>query len=92
MTGAQLIGFTGVVGGLIVAVTAVVMSLWTGVRLAEFRARRVELEIGLKRDMVGRGMSVEEIERVIAAGPPKAPPSSTDSAPVPGSAVRKACI
>ncbi len=30
--------------------------------------RRTELEILLKREMVSRGMSAEEIERVLAAG------------------------
>src|SRR5262249_11538856 len=35
-----------------------------------YQWRKSEMEIELKRDMVARGMSVEEIERVLAAGGP----------------------
>jgi hypothetical protein len=31
--------------------------------------RRTEMEIALKRDMVNRGMSAQDIERVLRAGP-----------------------
>lgn len=33
-----------------------------------FRWRKTELDIELKRDMIARGMSADEIERVLAAG------------------------
>ena len=35
-----------------------------------FRWRKTELDIELKRDMIARGMSADEIERVLAAGNP----------------------
>ena len=92
MSGGQLIGFFAVVGETIVAVSGTLGFLWLSVRLAEFRTRRVELEFGLKQDMINRGMSVDEIERVIAAGQTKAPPCSADSALEPASSVRKGCL
>jgi hypothetical protein len=92
MSGGQLIGFFAVVGGMIIAVSATLGSLWMIVRLAEFRARRFELEVGLKRDMITRGMSVDEIERVIAAGRTKPQPCSADSALEPASSVSKSCL
>ena len=49
-----------VVGG-IIAVCAIVMVQWRKHRLAE-------MEISLKQEMVQRGMSAEDIERVLAAG------------------------
>ena len=79
MNGGELIGFFAVVGALVIAVSAIVGSLWASVRLAEFRTRRAELEAGLKQDMLSRGMSVDEIERVIAAGQTKASSCSTGS-------------
>jgi hypothetical protein len=33
-----------------------------------YRWRKTELDIELKRDMIARGMSADEIERVLAAG------------------------
>lgn len=33
-----------------------------------YRWRKVELDAELKRDMIARGMSADEIERVLAAG------------------------
>jgi hypothetical protein len=90
MHGGELIGFFAVVGALVIAVSAIVGGLWASVRLAEFRTRRAELEAGLKQDMLSRGMSVDEIERVIAAGQPKSPSCSTDSA-APHRAEREKC-
>jgi len=71
MNGGELIGFFAVVGGMFIAASAIIGGLWSSVRLAEFRARQVELETALKQDMLNRGMSADEIERVIAAGQPK---------------------
>jgi hypothetical protein len=68
MNGGQLIGFFAVVGSMLLAVVSIVGGVWVSVRSAEFRARRHELDVGLKRDMINRGMSVDEIERVLAAG------------------------
>ena len=50
------------IGGLI-ALVAIISAQW---RLH----KRTELEIGLKQEMIARGMSAEEIERVIKAGRP----------------------
>jgi len=47
-----------------------------------YRWRKVELDAELKRDMIARGMSADEIERVLAAGstsPPKTQASSASS-------------
>ena len=38
-----------------------------------YRWRKTELDAELKRDMVARGMSADEIERVLAAGSPSPP-------------------
>ncbi len=57
----ELIGLTAVVGGLMCGALGIVM----GVGLA---IRRTELEAGLKRSMVERGMSAEEIRIVMNAG------------------------
>jgi hypothetical protein len=57
----ELIGLTAVVGGLMCGALGIVM----GVGLA---IRRTELEAGLKRSMLERGMSAEEIRIVIHAG------------------------
>lgn len=56
-------------GGLVlVAVIALIGGIWHSFR-------KTEIEGCLKRDMIERGMSADEIERVLAAkmGPPKTP-------------------
>jgi hypothetical protein len=66
-----LIGCTA--GVLIVAVASLAKA-WS-------RVRTVEAETALKQDMIARGMSADEIERVIrASGSPRndRPPSSVD--------------
>ncbi len=57
----ELIGLTAVVGGLICGGLGIVM----GVGLA---MRRAELDADLKRSMLERGMSAEEIRMVLDAG------------------------
>jgi hypothetical protein len=57
----QLIGLVAVVGWLACGIVAIVM----GVGLA---IRRVELAAALKKDMLERGMSAEEIRIVMEAG------------------------
>ncbi len=57
----QLIGLVSVVGGLICGIVAIV----TGVGL---EVRRVELSAALKKDMLERGMTAEEIRIVMEAG------------------------
>jgi hypothetical protein len=80
MNGGQLIGLIAVTGAMIIAAGAVIGGLWASVRTAEFRTRRLELEVGLKQDMLNRGMPVEEIERVLAAGQASSPADSSDAA------------
>ena len=62
----QLIGFAGVVGGVLIAVTAIVASQWRRVRVAEMDAT-------LKAQMLDKGMSAAEIEQVMKAGQAPAP-------------------
>jgi hypothetical protein len=57
----ELIGLTAVAGGLMCGALAIVM----GVGLA---IRKTELEAGLKKSMLERGMSAEEIRMVMSAG------------------------
>jgi hypothetical protein len=57
----QLIGLVAVVGGLVCGIVAIVM----GVGL---EIRRVELTAALKKDMLERGMTAEEIRIVMEAG------------------------
>jgi hypothetical protein len=56
----DLIGLVSVVCGSLIAITAILASHWRGVRQAE-------LEASLKHELVERGMSVDDIERVIKA-------------------------
>jgi hypothetical protein len=56
-----LIGLVSVVGGLVCGIVAIVM----GVGL---EIRRVELSAALKKDMLERGMTAEEIRIVMEAG------------------------
>jgi hypothetical protein len=57
----ELIGLTAVVGGLICGVVAIVM----GVGL---EIRKTELAAGLKKTMLERGMSADEIRMVMDTG------------------------
>jgi hypothetical protein len=78
MNGGELIGFFSTIGALIIAACAIIGGIWASVRRAEFRTRQLELEASLKQDMLNRGMSADEIERVLAAGQAKAEPGSCD--------------
>jgi hypothetical protein len=57
----ELIGLVAVAGGLLVGLVAVVMGCWENIR-------RAELTATLKRDMLNRGMSADEIRTVMDAG------------------------
>jgi hypothetical protein len=65
---ALLIPIVLFVGGALVGITAILAHQWRAVR-------RTEMEMVLKQDMLKRGLSVEEIERVLRAseGPPERP-------------------
>ena len=49
-------------GAFAIPLAAIIGSVW-------YKMNKVRYEIELKRSMVERGMSVDEIERVMAAGP-----------------------
>jgi hypothetical protein len=57
----ELIGLTAVGGGILIGLIATVM----GIGLAH---RRIELNAALKKNMLDRGMSAEEIRIVMEAG------------------------
>jgi len=56
----QMIALVAVLGGVTIAVTAIVMAFWS-------RVRRSEIEASLKLEMVKQGKPIEEIERVLRA-------------------------
>ena len=58
----QLLGLVSIVGGMLFSLLIVTGSYWRKVREAEIAA-------ALKRDMLDRGMSAEEIKTVLEAGP-----------------------
>lgn len=58
--GPVVIPVIAIAGGLLVGVVGIVANAWQ-------KNRQVELECSLKQDMLNRGMSAEEIERVIKA-------------------------
>jgi hypothetical protein len=64
----QMIGLIAVIGGPLIAITAIVAAAWARVRRAEFLAHQAETEAALKQQMIERGMSADEIVRVLAAG------------------------
>jgi hypothetical protein len=57
----ELIGLTAVIGGFICGVVAIAMGIG-------FAMRKAELDAGLKKSMVERGMSAEEIRMVMDSG------------------------
>lgn len=67
MDGGQLLGLVAIVGGLLLMAATAIAGIWAGVRHADFQARQAEAETALKQDMISRGMSVDDIERVLTA-------------------------
>ena len=61
----ELIGLTAVVGTILVALTWVVAYYWR-------KVRQVEAETALKNELVQRGLSVADIERVMRSGKQRA--------------------
>ena len=57
----ELIGLTAVIGGLVCGVVGIVMGVGLSIR-------KTELAAGLKKSMLERGMSAEEIRIVMDAG------------------------
>ena len=74
----QLIGLTAVVMGPLIAIAAVVSAAWARVRRAEMQARIVETDAVLKQQMIERGMSADEIVRVLEAGQKPGPKPVSD--------------
>jgi hypothetical protein len=51
----------------LLTVVAIAGYFWARIRKAEFQARQAASEASLKQDMLNRGMSADEIERVLKA-------------------------
>src|SRR5438067_4418900 len=68
----EVIGLVSVVGGLLTVIVWVIAHYWRSVRLAE-------IESGLKRDFLHRGLSVEEIERLLRSPAEPAKPAKPDN-------------
>ena len=60
LNGGELIGFTAVIAGPLIAIVAIIMSQWRRVRVAE-------MDAALKQQMLDKGMSAAEIEQVMRA-------------------------
>lgn len=59
--GGELIGFAAVLGTFVCGSVAIIMGIWHATKTAEIAA-------SLKRDMINKGMSADEICAVINAG------------------------
>jgi hypothetical protein len=57
----ELIGLFSIAGGMLISIVAIAGSYWRRVRAAEIAAE-------LKRDMLDRGLSAEEIKTILDAG------------------------
>ena len=71
----ELIGFLAVGGGLLIGLVAVAGGLWVEIRKNEIAA-------ALKQDMLGRGMSPDEIKMVLDAGSDRSRKQGRDCSPV----------
>ena len=78
-----LIPLVAVAGGMLIALVSIVGGLWWNGRRAHFLARQAEWEAELKRDMVARGMSADEIERVMKCSAIEAAGEAAQHARVP---------
>ena len=61
LNGGEFIGLVAVAGGLVIAVIAIIASYWRSVRVAE-------IEGSLKQQMLDKGMTAADIEKVLNAG------------------------
>jgi hypothetical protein len=62
--GGELIAILSVVGGMLIALVGIAAGVWHKVKSEQIAA-------DLKKDMLDRGMSAEEIKTVLEAGPKK---------------------
>ena len=60
LNGGEIIAIIAVVMGPLIAIVAVIMGHWRKVKIAE-------IEAALKQQMIDKGMSADEIERVLIA-------------------------
>lgn len=60
LDGGELITIVSVVGGLLVAIIAIIASKWE-------KVRRAEIAAALKQDMLNRGLSADDIRTVLQA-------------------------
>jgi hypothetical protein len=67
--GGELIAIISVGGGLLIALLSIGVGAWHKVRAEQISA-------DLKRDMLDRGMSADEIKTVLEAGPSRPPAMS----------------
>jgi len=58
LSGAQVLGLTALVGGILYLIADTVAGNWS-------RVRRMEAEAALKRELLAAGKSAEEIEQVV---------------------------
>jgi hypothetical protein len=63
----ELIPVIAIVGGCLVALVSSAMYYWNKARQSDLALRQAELEAQLKQSMIERGMSADEIQRVLAA-------------------------
>jgi hypothetical protein len=63
------IALVSIIGGMLIGLLFIVAAIWSKVRSEDIAA-------SLKRDMLDRGMSAEEIRTVLEAGRPTARPTS----------------
>jgi hypothetical protein len=64
----QITGLVAVLIGPMIAMVAIVSAAWTRVRRIETQGRIAEAELAVKQEMIERGMSADDIERVLQAG------------------------
>jgi hypothetical protein len=57
----EMIGLVAVTGGVLCALSAIIMGIWR-------EHRKTEVNAALKQDMLNRGMSADEIRTVLDAG------------------------
>jgi hypothetical protein len=57
LDGGEILGLVAITGGVLVAVIAIVMGVWSSMHHASHQT-------ALKREMLARGMSIDEIERL----------------------------
>jgi hypothetical protein len=64
----EIIGLVAVGGGILCGLVCGVLGLFLGFYAQAQKTRQVEILAALKQDMLARGMSADEIRRVLEAG------------------------